>query len=126
MRHVILAVAAVVIISYGTGCATTSRSAGKGLGRIELSLTESGSLILDEKPVAPERLAAALKSYGATPETAILIDIPANTSPTERRLLTSRLATAGFLKVMFKGPRHATATIAPPPPPAPPGRGWRR
>ena len=122
MRHAMVIALVFIIACSGSGCATVMSSSGEGLDTIKLTLTAAGTLLLDGKAVPPERLPARLKSQGATPDTAISIDIPADTPPVQLTSLTSRLATAGFRKIVFKRPRHAAASVLQPTTPASAGR----
>ena len=117
MRYVMAVAFTLILACSGIGCATGRATAGDGLDAIELTLTGSGTLLLDGKAVALERLASKLKSHGATPDTEIRINIPADTSPSQRKSITSRLFSAGFLKVVLRGPRHAEASVVSPPSP---------
>jgi biopolymer transport protein ExbD len=102
-----------------TGCVSTPAPDDAPSAAVHLTLTAAGTLMFDGKPVPPERLASTLRNAGATPDTAIDVDIPADTPRSRVATLTGQLASAGYRKVVFKGPRHAKASVQPKPGMAP-------
>ena len=122
MRYAVTTALALIMVLSGIGCATNGGTSGGGLEVIGLTLTASGTILLDGKAVAPERLPSKLKSLGATADTLISFSIPADTPPVQLKPLVSRLVSAGFPKVVFKGPRHAAASVLQPSVPAAQGR----
>lgn len=93
------------------GCATRAPAVSGHAAPFELRLTGTGQVLFEGKAVPPEQLVRRLKSAGATADAAIVIDVPGDIPYPRVTTLTSRLASAGYTKILFKGPRHANVTV---------------
>jgi biopolymer transport protein ExbD len=110
MRQTIPCLMLALAISVA-GCATPPSSAGKPTDEaIVLTLTQEGTLLLNGKATALEHLAKRLRAAGATAETSLTINIPAETPLSSLSTITSRLASAGYRKILFKRPKHTAVS----------------
>jgi hypothetical protein len=94
----------------GTGCRTTPSPGSQDPGAIELTLTSSGSILTAGKLTDLDHLARQLHRAGATLDTPITINIPADTPFASVSTITSRLASAGYRRILFKRPKRADAS----------------
>jgi biopolymer transport protein ExbD len=124
MRQIIPCLMLALAISM-TGCATTPAVSDHSSDSIALTLTASGTILLNGRETPPDRLAKRLRSAGATLDTPISIDIAADTPLASVSEITRRLASAGYRKILFKRPKHTavssqtTRSVAPAPSPQP-------
>lgn len=118
MRHNLPCLLLVMMLGL-TGCATTKTSAGDGADGVILTLTPSGAILLEGKASDLDHLARRLRSSGATPDTPITIDIAAETPLATVSSIASRLASAGYRKILFRRPKHAAASSQSARPPSP-------
>jgi biopolymer transport protein ExbD len=116
LQRLITALATTFLLAFHTaGCLSATAPDGAAQA-LRLTLTASGALLLGETPIPDGQLAAILKKQGATPATAISVEIPAGMPRPRIAALTSQLAAAGYQKVVFKGPRHAETAVQRAPP----------
>lgn len=105
-----LRTASVVVVcllaALAAGCLTRSTS-----GVVDVVLDENKTLRVEGKPVAFDRLARAVRSAGATPETRIQVSLPADVQESDVRRIVRALATGGYPKVIFIKPRQAEAFV---------------
>ena len=106
---------AVMLGTIGTGCTTTPSSATREPEGIELTLTQSGSILADGQATDLDHLTQQLRRAGATLATPITIKIPADTPLTIVSAISSRLASAGYRRILFKRPQRADASTEPSP-----------
>ena len=91
-----------------TGCATML---GRTSSEVDLSLTSTGTVIMNGKVIRQSDLSHVLKSAGAGPATRIVVATDASAPMAAISSLTGQLATAGYGNVIFKRPRHAEANV---------------
>ena len=111
MRHAATATLVLIGVLALTGCATTANSAAKQADTYELRLSPSGTLQFDGKETPVDHLVKQLRSAGATPDSSIVIDIPADTPLSRVTAITGQLASAGYRKIIFKRPRHTEVSV---------------
>jgi len=114
MRDRIVGSLAAVFLLGIAGCvSSTLEDTGGGYTLVAI-LNADGTVTVGNRTVDSKRLVSAIKAAGATRDTAILVRIPADTSKTAIAPLDSQLRTAGFTRILFRGPKHAEVTTTKP------------
>jgi len=104
MMRVVALLAAVTLI----GAACFAPGAGS-LRSVELALASGDACTLNGRIVSFRDLPRALKAAGAGRRTVINVKIPSDVPAEALRSLTSRLASAGYSRVVFARPRRTAA-----------------
>jgi hypothetical protein len=74
---------------------------------VAVTVAADGRVTFRGRDVPPEKLAQALKSAGIPPATRIDVTVPADVPAESLKPLVTRLATAGYRKVLLVRPQHA-------------------
>ena len=108
MKAVLPFVMVVAIAATVVGCATSAANRPK---TVTIEVAPDGAVMLDGQKVLLNQLPRKLKRKGATRETGIVVNIPEQAHYTTLKSVTETLATAGYARVMFAKPRHASADV---------------
>jgi hypothetical protein len=115
MRHIFMTAIALVAALYVSGCTTMPASRGGRTDEFELRLTGSGQLLFDGKALPADQVGKRLRAAGATPDSSIVVEIPADVPRERVTAITGQLLSSGFRKVMLKRPRRTEVTVTPAP-----------
>ncbi len=97
-----------VLLLLVAGCGIPK---GKAPPRLDIRYISGNQVIVGDRSVPLAELPAALKAEGATSRTEIAVSVPADASQTAMAAIGSKLATAGFRRIVFMRPRHASASV---------------
>ena len=103
-----------VLLLAVAGCVSSTVESTGGGHSLTLTLNSDGTLTVGGRTVSQDRLVSAVKAAGATRNTSILVSIPANTPPSAIAPIDSKLRTAGYTRILYRGPKHAEAGPAGP------------
>jgi len=106
LKHAGITFCALLTAGYLAGCGIPGSRQSRN-GTFELSVSPEGAVALNGKKIELTELAKPLKAAGATPDTRIMVFIPKNIPKPTMTAIAGNLASAGFRKVVFIGPRHA-------------------
>ena len=106
MIRISTVIAAVILLC--AGCVAPNRDSNR---TFELSLSPSGTCSFNRRVLRIDDLPRALKSAGAGKGSIIRVNIPDNIPTQTLRALTSRLASAGYSRVVFSKPRRAAVSV---------------
>ncbi len=84
-------------------------------GECHLTLTSTGTVVMNGAVIRRADLSHALRAAGAQPATPIVVSTDDATPMSAISALTSQLATAGYRCVLFKRPRHVETQVGPAP-----------
>lgn len=93
------------------GCATANKG---GVESVDIAVSSTGFCTLNGRVVRFEELPRKVQDAGAGRRTVIRIAIPESTSAETIRMLSSRLASAGYSRLIFSKPKRADASIKKP------------
>jgi len=96
----VFAVVTLTLITLLSGCAAPAQ-------RINITVGSDGIIHVDGDRIRLSRLAAEMRSRGATPATIIEVEIPDAVSGDLLQGVSQPLATAGYKRTIFKKPRRA-------------------
>ena len=106
MKRATITFCALLTAGYIAGCGTPG-SNQSGNGTLGISVSAEGAITLNGKEIELTELSRPLKAAGATPDTRIMVFVPENMPKPTMTAIAGNLASAGFRKVIFIGPRHA-------------------
>lgn len=89
------------------GCVSTTTEEVGGINAVVAVLNPDGTCTLGNRTVSKTALAKALKSAGVKTDSTLLIKIPAGTPAATLAPIDSQLRSAGFVHILYRGPRHA-------------------
>jgi biopolymer transport protein ExbD len=107
LRIVQFVTAISLLAACGFSCSTQS-GAGR-TGSIELSVSPSGTITIEDRVVPLPSLAKRLQSDGAGPGTCIRVLVPKDLPQAKIKEVAGHLARAGFRKVVFVTPKQVDA-----------------
>lgn len=74
---------------------------------VAVTVAADGRITFRGRDVPAEKLAQALKSAGVSPAARIDVTVPADVPAESQKPLVTRLATAGYRRVLLVRPQHA-------------------
>ena len=107
MFRSVLSILAAAFVMFVTGCATPRGTSAT----MSVTLVSAEVVRVRGKDIAVAALPKRLKSLGAGSNTPIAVSVPADAPKGELSELTRSLSKAGFRRVLFVKPQHATAVV---------------
>lgn len=98
-----------VFILTVAGCVSSNMESAGGGYSLTITLNTDSTLTVGSRTVSQDRLVSAVKAAGATRNTSIWVSIPANTPASAIAPIDSKLRTAGYTRILYRGPKHAEA-----------------